>query len=81
MSESAYVSRNAAFHPAGSCSTTSSSVMAAAESLLLGKVVGIVQGCEIGDSFFCFFPTIRINDLDPNIAPSGASKKSIMPFL
>lgn len=28
------------------------------ESLLLSEVVGIVQGREIGDSFFCFFPTI-----------------------
>ena len=30
----------------------------ATESLLLGEVVGIVQGREIGDSFFGFFPTI-----------------------
>jgi hypothetical protein len=30
----------------------------ATESLLLGEVVGIVQGREIGDSFFGFFPAI-----------------------
>ena len=36
-----------------------------AESLLLGKVVGIVEGCEIGDSFLCLISMIRINNLDP----------------
>ncbi len=38
---------------------------AASESLLLGKVVGIVQGREIGDSLFCLVARIRIDDLDP----------------
>ena len=36
----------------------------APESLLLGKVVGIVQGCEIGDSFLGLVTRIRIDDLD-----------------
>ena len=37
---------------------------AAPKSLLLGKVVGIVQGCEIGDSFLGLVTRIRIDDLD-----------------
>ena len=37
---------------------------AAPESLLLGKIVGIVQGGEVGDPFFRLATRIRMDDLD-----------------
>ena len=33
---------------------------AAAEALLLGKIVGVVQGGEVGDPFFCLVTRIGV---------------------
>lgn len=44
---------------------------AASESLLLGKVIGVVQGGEIGDSFFCVFSAIRIDNRNPKSRCQG----------
>ena len=46
----------------------------ASESLFLGKVVGIVHGCEIGDSFFGLVARIRIDDLDAISCGEGVEK-------
>ena len=37
---------------------------AAAKSLLFGKVVGVVEGSKIGDSFFCFIARVGIDELN-----------------
>ena len=46
----------------------------ASESLLLGKVIGVVQGSEVGDALFCFVPRIRIDYLDAIARGEGIKK-------